>query len=69
MELEVAFPVLGLLLIMVFAGVHIAIALAVTSLLGLYLVTDSWDITINTLARTSLRACAAIFLRRCRCLC
>jgi tripartite ATP-independent transporter DctM subunit len=53
MDMEVAFPVLGLLLIMVFAGVHIAIALAATSLLGLFLVTESWDITINTLARTS----------------
>ena len=52
-EMEIAFPVLGLLLIMVFAGVHIAIALAATSLLGLFLVTESWDITINTLARTS----------------
>lgn len=53
MDMEVAFAVLGLLLIMVFAGVHIAIALAATSLLGLFLVTESWDITINTLARTS----------------
>jgi C4-dicarboxylate transporter, DctM subunit len=52
-EVEIAFPVLGLLLVMVFAGVHIAIALAATSLLGLFLVTESWDITINTLARTS----------------
>jgi C4-dicarboxylate transporter, DctM subunit len=53
MDMEVAFSVLGLLLILVFAGVHIAIALAATSLLGLFLVTESWDITINTLARTS----------------
>ncbi|MDH5748989.1 MAG: TRAP transporter large permease [Rhodospirillales bacterium] len=48
-----AITVLGLLLIMVFAGFHIAMALGVTSLIGLYLVTDSFDITINTLARTS----------------
>lgn len=53
MDITTAFSVLGLLLVMVFAGFHIAIALGITSLLGLYLVTGSIDITINTLARTS----------------
>lgn len=52
-DLGVAIPILCLLVIMVFAGFHIAVALGVTSLLGLYLVTESIDITINTLARTS----------------
>lgn len=52
-DMDIAVPILGLLVIMVFAGFHIAVALGVTSLLGLYLVTDSADITINTLARTS----------------
>jgi len=53
MDMTTALAVLGLLLVMVFAGFHIAIALGVTSLLGLYLVTDSFEITVNTLARTS----------------
>lgn len=52
-DMDIAIPVLGILVVMVFAGFHIAVALGVTSLLGLYLVTDSADITINTLARTS----------------
>jgi len=52
-DMTTAFAVLGLLLVMVFAGFDIAIALGVTSLLGLYLVTDSFEITVNTLARTS----------------
>ncbi len=53
MDMTTALAVLILLLVMVFAGFHIAIALGVTSLLGLYLVTDSFEITVNTLARTS----------------
>lgn len=52
-DMGIAIPVLAILVIMVFAGFHIAVALGVTSLLGLYLVTDSIDITISTLARTS----------------
>lgn len=52
-NIGVALPMLGLLLIMVFAGVHIAVALALASLLGLYLVTGSVDITINALASTA----------------
>lgn len=45
--------VLGILLILIFLGVDLAVALGITSLLGLYVVTQSFDITINTLARTS----------------
>ncbi|MDH3196241.1 MAG: TRAP transporter large permease subunit [Hyphomicrobiales bacterium] len=52
-DIGITIPVLALLIIMVFAGFHIAVALGITSIVGLYLVTDSLDITINTLARTS----------------
>ena len=52
-DIGITIPVLALLIIMVFAGFHIAVALGITSIVGLYLVTDSIDITINTLARTS----------------
>ena len=46
-------PVLGLLLILVFAGVHIAVALGLASLLGIYISTGSLDITLSALASTA----------------
>lgn len=52
-DFDIIVPVLGLLLVMVFLGVHIAVALAVASLLGLYLVTGSFEITISALGSTA----------------
>lgn len=54
-DMGIALPVLGLLIILVFAGVHIAIALALTSLLGLYIITGSFDITVTTFASTAFQ--------------
>ncbi len=52
-DAETTLLVLGLLLGLVFAGVHIAVALALTSLVGLYLVTQSVDIAVRTFASTA----------------
>ncbi|MBW4709819.1 TRAP transporter large permease subunit [Roseobacter sp. YSTF-M11] len=51
----ITIPVLGLLIVLVFAGVHIAVSLAITSLLGLFLITGSLDITIATFASTAFQ--------------
>ena len=48
-EINVTFIVLTLLVLMVFAGMHIAVALGITSLIGIYLVTESFDIVVNAL--------------------
>jgi C4-dicarboxylate transporter, DctM subunit len=48
-EINVTFVVLTLLVLMVFAGMHIAVALGITSLIGIYLVTESFDIVVNAL--------------------
>ncbi|MGA0955596.1 MAG: TRAP transporter large permease subunit, partial [Burkholderiaceae bacterium] len=48
-DLNVTVVVLTLLVAMVFAGMHIAVALGITSLIGIYLVTESLDIVINAL--------------------
>ncbi len=54
-DVGIAVPVLGLLVVLVFAGVHIAIALAMTSLLGLFLITGSFAITVDTFASTAFQ--------------
>jgi C4-dicarboxylate transporter DctM subunit len=48
-DLNVTVVVLTLLVAMVFAGMHIAVALGITSLIGIYLVTESLEIVINAL--------------------
>lgn len=54
-DLGLAVPVLGLLIVMVFLGVHIAISLAVSSLVGLYLIIGSMDIALSTFASTAFQ--------------
>ena len=44
------------LLVMVFAGVHIAIALGMASVLGIYLMQGNMDATAPSSARTNCRA-------------
>jgi C4-dicarboxylate transporter DctM subunit len=48
-DFNVTLIVLGLLVFMVLGGMHIAVALGLTSLVGIYLVTESVDIVINAL--------------------
>ncbi|MEM8636445.1 MAG: TRAP transporter large permease subunit [Pseudomonadota bacterium] len=55
LEIGPTLPVFGLLIVLVFAGVHIAVSLAVTSLIGLFLITGSLDITISTFASTAFQ--------------
>jgi hypothetical protein len=43
----------GSLLVIVFAGVHIAIALGVTSVLGIYLMTDDIEVARNFVGNTA----------------
>ncbi len=46
----------GSLLVIVFAGVHIAIALGVTSVLGIYLMTDDIEVARNFVGNTAYEA-------------
>jgi tripartite ATP-independent transporter DctM subunit len=46
----------GSLLVVVFAGVHIAIALGVTSVLGIYLMTDDIEVARNFVGNTAYEA-------------
>ena len=39
-EVDTTLIVIGLLLVMVFAGIHVAVALGITAIVGLLLVTD-----------------------------
>ena len=48
--------IIGLLLLLVFLGVHVAVALGVTSLVGIYLVTGKMRIVEATIASTSAEA-------------
>lgn len=50
------FSILTLLLILVFLGVHIAVALGITSALGVYLLLGSADIALSVLSGTAYEA-------------
>jgi len=50
------FSILALLLVLVFLGVHIAVALGVASALGVYLLLDSVDIALSVLSGTAYEA-------------
>lgn len=53
---EVIFYSLGLLIVLVIVGVHIGIALGVTSVLGVYLITGNVDIALALLGSTAFEA-------------
>ena len=46
----------GVLLLLVFSGVHIAVSLGVTSLLGIYLMTEQMDTVISFASNTAYEA-------------
>ena len=48
--------VVGALLVMVFSGVHIAISLGLTSMLGIYLLTGDMHAMISFVSNTSYEA-------------
>ena len=50
------FSILALLLVLVFLGVHIAVALGVASALGVYLLLGSPDIALSVLSGTAYEA-------------
>ncbi|AKH98905.1 TRAP-type mannitol/chloroaromatic compound transport system, large permease component [Hoeflea sp. IMCC20628] len=54
-DFGIALPVLGLLVVVVFLGLHIAVALAACSLIGLYIILGSFDITMMTFASTAFQ--------------
>ena len=57
------FSILALLLVLVFLGVHIAVALGTASALGVYLLLDSADIALSVLSGTAYEAlCRDIFI-------
>ena len=53
---EIIFYSLGMLIFLVLLGVHIGIALGVTSVLGVYLITGNIDIALSILGSTSYEA-------------
>ena len=53
---EVIFYSLGMLIVLVLMGVHIGIALGVTSAVGVYLIFDNFDIAMSILGSTAYEA-------------
>ena len=53
---EIIFYSLGILIFLVLLGVHIGIALGVTSVLGVYLITGNIDVALSILGSTSYEA-------------
>lgn len=53
---EIIFYSLGILIFLVLLGVHIGVALGVTSVLGVYLITGNVDIALSILGSTSYEA-------------
>ena len=58
-EVDTTLIVIGLLLLMVFAGIHVAVALGITAIVGLLLVTDgNFQRTSFFLDQPPMRRCA-----------
>jgi hypothetical protein len=55
-DVNTASLIVVLLLLLVFLGVHVAVALGITSVIGLYLVTGKFRIVEATLASTAAEA-------------
>jgi tripartite ATP-independent transporter DctM subunit len=51
-SIDIVFTVLGLLLVLVFAGLHVAIALGITSAVGIYLVTGRFSVVEGLIQNT-----------------
>ena len=58
-ELNTTLIVIGLLLVMVFTGMDVAIALGMTAMLGLFLVTGDFALTLNFIGSTAVEALRA----------
>lgn len=56
MGTDIVLYMLGLLIVLIVLGVHIAIALGVASVLGVYLIFGSWDIALSLLGTTAYEA-------------
>ncbi|MEM7444563.1 MAG: TRAP transporter large permease [Pseudomonadota bacterium] len=56
MGTDIVLYMLGLLIVLIVMGVHIAIALGVASVLGVYLIFGSWDIALSLLGTTAYEA-------------
>ena len=56
MGTDIVFYMLGLLVVLIVLGVHIAIALGVASVVGVYLIFGSWDIALSLLGTTAYEA-------------
>ncbi|MEM8590518.1 MAG: TRAP transporter large permease [Pseudomonadota bacterium] len=56
MGTDIVLYMLGLLVVLIVLGVHIAIALGVASVLGVYLIFGSWDIALSLLGTTAYEA-------------
>lgn len=46
----------GVLLALVFSGIHIAVSLGITSMLGIYLMTEQWDTVLSFASNTAYEA-------------
>ena len=58
-EVDITLVVIGLLLLMVFAGIDVAIALGITAMVGLFWVTGDLALTLNFIGSTATEALRA----------